>query len=442
MFFKLSYLSWLIFYEYLFFHAKNLFTRRIRGEPSMSRVELIKRITDHLENINIVYVKVFQSLCLEKDLLNNDEKDFLIKYTDNVPYSNTDIDFTLLDKLDEEFNIIIENRIPVNSGIVGVVFKGINKADNDKKVVIKVLKNGIIEKYRQAYSDLEKIVFYMQYIPLINYANYIKMIRDSKENILNQTDFNKECYNIEFFSEKFKNNNDYILPYVYSNITREYNNIIVMTDITGLKYSDIKNYKYEDKYHFSKLFNKFGILCILFHSCINGDLHAGNIFFYLNEDSEDSKENNKKLPKYQLGIIDFGLCYYPSPENQNAYFTFFYDIQTLNNLKKISSVIPSLIENKIDYYQFNINKKNMLIEEITDCIRTYSQNNIDINFFINLSKIFKSYNLLFTKEFNNICMGIQVTNSIGISLTNNLNEVHKDIMNDIVNMYNLINIDD
>ena len=305
-----------------------------------------------------------------------------------------------------------------------------------------MLKNGIVQKYREAYSELETIVSYLQYIPMFNYINYIKIIHDSKECILNQTDFNKECYNIEFFNEKFKNNNDYILPYVYSNITRKYNNIIVMTDITGLRYNDIKNYKYEDKYQFSNLFNKFGILCIWFHSYINGDLHAGNIFFYINEDEEDSKTNTKKVPKYQLGVIDFGLCYYPSSENQHAYYTFFYDIQTKKDFKKIPTVLPTLIENKIDYYQFTFDKKNMFIQEVEDCIKTYSQKNFDINFFINLSRIFKSYNLLFTKEFNNICMGLQITNSIGISLNNNLNQVHKDIMNELVNMHNLIEIED
>ena len=51
---------------------------------------------------------------------------------------------------------------------------------------------------------------------------------------------------------------------------------------------------------------------------------------------------------------------------------------------------------------------------------------------MNLSKIFKSYSLLFTKEFNNICMSLQVTNTLGLSLYSNVHQVHTEIMNEIV----------
>jgi hypothetical protein len=38
------------------------------------------------------------ALCLNKDLLYSNEQDYLLKYTDNVPYSNSEIDYNLLDK--------------------------------------------------------------------------------------------------------------------------------------------------------------------------------------------------------------------------------------------------------------------------------------------------------------------------------------------------------
>ena len=438
---------WIFVYEFCYFYINNFFTRTLFGLSSIDRLLLVENITEKLENINIVYVKVFQSVCLEQEILTDIEKDYLMKYTDSVPYSNDEVDFDMLDTLEEEFGIYVENKTPINSGIVGVVFKGINKKDNSKPIVVKMLKNGIVEKYREAYSELETIVSYLQYIPIFNYINYVKMIGDSKECILSQTDFNNECFNIELFNIRFKNNPELVFPDVYSHITRKYNNIIVMTDITGIKYSDVKNCSAEDKYQLAKIFNKFGILCILFHSCINGDLHAGNIFFYINEDGEDTEDiqdirDSKKVPKYQVGIIDFGLCYYPSPENQNAYYTFFYDIQTKKDLKKIPTVLPTLIENKIDYYQFTFDKKNMFIQEVEDCIKTYSQKNFDVLFLINLSRIFKSYNLLFTKEFNNICMSVHVTNSLGLSLYNNIHEIQIDIMNELVNIHNLIEIED
>ena len=466
MFFRFIYLYLLFVYEYLCFTSKNLFCRRLFGKQLVPRVELVKRITKHLENINIVYVKVFQSLCLEKDILNDDEKDYLMKYTDNVPYSNSEIDFQVLDKLEEEFGVYVENRRPVNSGIVGVVFKG--KDIDNKKIVVKILKRNIKDKYDLAYDELEQLAKYLQFVPCINSIDYIKMLGDSKVNILSQCDLTNECNNIDIFYNKFKNNDEFVIPYVYKDITEKYKDLIVMTDITGMKFNDIQKYNDSVKYQFGKLLQKFGLLSILFHSCMNGDFHAGNVFFYINDTKKDETNvdetnvdetnvdetnvdetnvdetnvDEQKYKKYKLGVIDYGLCYFPSPENQNAYYTFFYDIQVKEDFSKILTVAPILIENTEYYYTFSYNKKNMFVNDVIDCIKKYSIKDIDINFFMNLSKIFKKYDLVFTKEFNNICMSIQVTNSLIKSLAKDTSGISKEIMNEFEEINKLTEIED
>ena len=72
-----------------------------------NRLELIKALAKRLEYENIVYVKIFQALCLNKDLLYSNEQDFLIKYTDNVPYTINDINYDLLNKLKEELKVLL-----------------------------------------------------------------------------------------------------------------------------------------------------------------------------------------------------------------------------------------------------------------------------------------------------------------------------------------------
>ena len=220
------------------------------------------------------------------------------------------------------------------------------------------------------------------------------------------------------------------------------NNVIVMTDITGLTYNDIKDFDESVKYEFAKLFSKFGFLGILYYSCVQGDYHAGNVFFYLNDKADTDKDDK---PKYQLGIIDFGLCHYYVPENQNAYFTFFYNIQVKKELDKIFSVVPILIEN-IDYFNtFNIEKKQILFTELKECIKTYLHSDLSLDymsFFFQLSKIFKSYGLIYTKEFNNMCISLQITNSIGSSLSSQINKIQRDVMNDFVQIDKLIEIEE
>ena len=453
MFWRFLYLYWIFAYEFTSFYTKNFIRRWILGRPSIDRVKLVKEITHRLESFNIVYVKVFQSLCLEQGVLSEREKNYLLRYTDNVPYHTDEIDYNTLDYLEENYGISVDNRRPTNSGIVGVVFKGVkrdNKTEKTEKaektektektenrVVVKMLKRGIVDRYNEAYNELQTIAKYMAYIPYINHIDYSKMISDSKESILAQTDFTKERDNILLFNEKYRFNKEFVLPEVYREITDVFNSVIVMTDITGLSFRDIKNYDDDVKYRFATLLHKFGCLSILYHSCIQGDFHAGNVFFYIND--TDEKESK---PRYQLGVIDFGLCYFPSPENQSAYHTFFYDIQVKEDYSKITTVIPVLIDNKTKYYSFSSEIKSMIFGEVEDCIKQYAKKNADVNFMLNLGRIFRSYGLQFTREFNNICMSLQVTNSLCLSLSPEVHKIHCELMNEMTQIDRLLEIED
>lgn len=441
---QLLYLYWIFAYECTCFYTVNFIRRWILGSSTIDRIKLVKDITHRLETFNIVYVKVFQSLCLEQGVLSEREKNYLMRYTDNVPYHTDEIDLNTLDYLQENYGIMVENRVPVNSGIVGVVFKGVKRdtEKTDTRVVVKMLKRGIVERYNRAYNELETIAKYMAYIPYVNHINYSKMIGDSKESILAQTDFTKERDNIILFNEKYRNNQEFVLPKVYGEITDDLNSVIVMTDITGLRFRDIENYDEDTKYRFATLLQKFGCLSILYYSCIQGDFHAGNVFFYINEKDETSDLEKESKPRYQLGVIDFGICYFPSPDNQSAYHTFFYDIQVKEDYSKISSVIPVLIHNKTKYYGLSSNIKSMIFGEVEDCIKRYAKKNMDVKFFLNLGRIFRSYGLEFTKEFNNICMSIQVTNSLGLSLSPEVYKIHCELMNEMTHIDRLLEIED
>ena len=431
MFSRFIYLYLLFVYEYLCFTSKNLFCRRLFGKQLVPRVELVKRITKHLENINIVYVKIFQSLFLEKNLFTDDEKEYLINYTDNVPYNNSDINYETLDILEKNHDIIVSNKKPINSGIVGLAFNGIDKKDN-KNVIVKLLRKDINNKYKNVFDELEFISKILIYIPYINNLNLYKMISDSKDNILSQTDFIQEANNILLFKSKFSENNDYIIPYVYKEITKQLNNIIVMENIKGLKFSDIMQMDNNIKYEFSKLFIKFGYLSILNYSCIQGDLHAGNLFFYINKD---------KIPKYQMGIIDFGITYFPCKENQNIYYNFFYNIQVKKDFTYLRSIVYGLINNKDYYNSFSEKKKIKFLELVKNCIIEHSKGKLDMYFFIDLSRLFKIYGLEYTKEFNNISISLQICGSLAEQLNENQYELQTSVMKEFNEMHKLLEIE-
>ena len=432
MFYNFFKISYIFLSQFLIFHSKNIIYK-FQKFPYLERLELIKNITYKLEELNIVYVKVFQSLCLDKNILNEQEREFLIKYTDSVPYNSDDINYELLDTLESKYNIRLQDIQVINSGIVGIVFKGIHGNHNDSKVVIKILKNNIEQRLNQVFNEIEFITNIIKYIPYLNNLNLNKLFLDNKESLLNQIDFVNEVKNIKLFKEKNKNLEEYIIPHVYEEITNEYNNIIVMENIQGLKIDQIKKMDPYIKNEFGKLLVKFGVVSILYNSAIHNDLHAGNVFFYIND-------NDNSKPKYQLGLIDFGICVFPNRENQNIYYTFFYEIIINQNFNNIKYVIKNIINEREYFEKMPENLKLNLINESIELFKKYSLTCLDAYFLFLFCKILKKYKLTFTKESNEIFFGCFTVNALANELCINFNETQKEVLNNLSYINNLLEI--
>ena len=423
---RITKLVTMVMWEIIKFYATNC-VECLYKTPN-SRLELIKNIAKKLEDKNIVYVKIFQALCLDKDLVISDEQDFLIKYTDNVPYKTNEIDYDLLDKLEYEFSIILKSKIPINCGMVGVVFEGIDSYNN--KVIIKMLKNNIEEKFKKVFAELLYISYICKYIPYIKTLNISKILLDNEQILLNQMDFIKEIEAIEIFTKKYKNNDEYVFPKVYRHITEKYNKLLVMENISGLKFKDIENMSENIKEEFAYLINKFGILGLLYHSVLHCDLHSGNVFFYINNDS----------PKYKLGIIDFGICCFPSKENQNYYYIFFNDILMNQDYTNVEKLLYSITHNKEIINNLNATKKQEFINETIRCFESNTKEEISFKLITDLSKIFYKYNLILTEEFCKFILSVPTANNFGKQLSKNLKATRTRVLTDLNKINELLEI--
>ena len=426
---KFFYLFYIFISESIKYHFTNLTCTYIYKLPKLERLELIKSITYKLEDLNIVYVKVFQSLCLEKDILYDNEKEYLLKYTDNVPYKSEEVDYELLDLLESKYNIKLENTQPINSGIIGVVFKGLD-GNNNSKVVIKILKKDIEKKLNAVFNEIECLTSTFSYIPYFKNFSLDKLFLDNKECLLDQINFVKEVTNIEIF--KFKNRNllEYRIPHVYKEITNIYNNVIVMENIKGLTINDIQNFDEYDKNEFGKLILKFGYISVLYNSAIHCDLHSGNIFFYKNN-------TNSNLPKYQLGLIDFGIVSFPSKESQEKFYIFFYNIEIAKNYDNIFEKIKYFIEFK---KEINKNEIIELERKLTYGIKSYAEKSKIFQFFNFLNKVLKSYNMCLTKEFNQIVLSIQISGSMTQTLVKDIHIEQVKVFEELNQINKLIEI--
>ena len=438
MFVRLSYLFYIFLSESIKFHFNN-FIYYFAKLPTLERLTLVKSITYKLEELNIIYVKVFQSLCLEKNILYDNEKEYLLKYIDNVPYKSEEVDYELLDILESKYNIRLDDNEPINSGIVGIVFKGIHGNANNSKVVIKILKKNIEKKLNNVFDEIEFCTYFISFIPFLNNLNLYKLFLDNKESLLNQINFIKEVTNIEIFRFKNQNLPQYKIPYVYKEITNNYNNVIVMENIKGLTINDIKCLDPNTKEEFGKLFQKFGFISILYNNAIHNDLHAGNIFFYINDDKLG-------LPKYQLGLIDFGICCFPDKNNQNSYYYFLYEMtinKKFDDEDKLDKLINVIIEEKDELIKLkNKNYKNyeLLKKQALIIFKKYSHLDMNIQFLFDISKLFKKYNLNISKEFNQICFGLKTVESCIFLLSSNTKKIQNEIMNEHMQVNKLLEI--
>lgn len=431
--FRITKLITIVLYEFIKYNNKRC-VNYLFNIPTY-RLESIKNICTKLEQENIVYVKIFQALCFDRDLLSAEEQCYLLKYTDNVPYQTNEIDYDLLDKLEHEFSITLTNRIPINCGIVGIVFDGVDSSNN--KVIIKMLKKDILQKFTNVFNELLYVSYVCKYIPYIKSLKITKMLLDNEEILLNQMDFMKEVEAIEIFSKKYKNNKEFVFPKVYRQITEKYNNLLVMENIKGLKYKDIENMDETIKEEFAYVIHKFSILGILYYSLVHCDLHSGNVFFYMNNDTNSI---NDELVKYSVGIIDLGICCFPNKENQHAYYVFFNDIVMNQNYTNVEKLLYTIIQEKEVYTNFNANKKQQLINESIKCLELNTKEEVNTRLLIDLSKLFNKYNLNFTEEFNKIILSVHVVDHFGKDLSKNLKACQTKVLTDLTKFNELLEI--
>jgi predicted unusual protein kinase regulating ubiquinone biosynthesis (AarF/ABC1/UbiB family) len=419
-------------YTLTHFYANKMLTLYLFKQQPQSRLSLIKALCLKLEKLNSVYIKIFQSLALNEDLLYDDEKDYLINYCDNVPYSSDCIDYKLLSDLHETYNISVLSAIPINSGIVGLVFDGYDSSNT--KVVVKMLKRNIINDLRDLFDDLLYISYVCKLIPYINSFNITKLVLDNKELMLQQIDFLKEAYALERFAEKYKNNKEYRFPKVYKNITQRYNQLLVMENIKGLTLKTLETMDDAVKEEFAYIYLKFGILGILNYSAIHCDLHCGNVFFYINECTNDN------TPKYQMGVIDFGLTCFPNKLNQNAYYIFLTQVLINKDYSQLFTVLHNVIEEKERFNAMPQLTKEALKKEICDSIELCVHNEINPKLIADFCKIFKNYNLNFTEEFHKLVLCLLNVNSFGNKLSKDVYACQMKLFSNLTSIHRLLDI--
>jgi predicted unusual protein kinase regulating ubiquinone biosynthesis (AarF/ABC1/UbiB family) len=281
----------------------------------MDNLHFIDRLTRRLASVNILYVKVFQAIALNNSLIDDKINNTLLKFTDNAPWFEDDIDVNTLNALKDEYQLVISDGVyhPINSGMISLVYKAIRISD-ESNVIIKIKRKNIEKKLEDAIDNLLFFMYILSFFPLMHKFQLAEVVNKNIDIIKHQVNFDEEVQNLL----KIKHNCTHLkyvkIPEVFKDVTDKYRNVILMELIDGLPINQIEEEDYEE---FAKQVLKFGFVTTLLHGATHGDLHGGNILFI--------KDENDKKHKYKIGVIDFGIIYEIESSFKGIMFDIFID---------------------------------------------------------------------------------------------------------------------
>ena len=272
---------------------------------------LIDRLTLRLSSINILCVKIFQAFALNNSLIDEETNNKLLQFTDNAPWSLSDINLHDLTEIAHKYNLHLKfgYEIPINAGMISLVFKVYKSNTYLEPVIIKMKRNNIDKKLDDAIDNLLFLMYILSFIPIINKYQLAEVVNKNIEIIRHQTNFLEEVDNMNLIKTNCKNIKYVKIPSANRQVTEEYPNCILMEYIRGIKINEMQKEDYEG---FAKQVMKFGFVTTIVHGVTHGDLHSGNILFI--KDNED-----EKYP-YKLGVIDFGIIYRLDSQYKNMLF--------------------------------------------------------------------------------------------------------------------------
>jgi len=279
---------------------------------------LVEQLSQKLCRQNILYIKLFQACALNNNIFTDEINNKLIKFTDNAPWTEADIDRETLNNFEITHGIRIVNKIvPLKSGMISLIFRGI--ADKtQEEFVLKIKRKDIAEKLAEGIDQMLLLLKIVEYLPFINNYDLPAIIQKNIDLIKLQTNFAQEVENIQRFRKICEKLNYVKIPQVHEEITAKYPNLILMEYVKGNTLYNLEKYDYE---LYATQLLKFVFFTTFLNGVSHGDLHIGNMLFL----------------EEKICILDFGIIY-EFGETRNALFDIFTDL---------CSTPPEIIAKKI-----------------------------------------------------------------------------------------------
>jgi predicted unusual protein kinase regulating ubiquinone biosynthesis (AarF/ABC1/UbiB family) len=388
----------------------------------------IKNITRQFASKNILYVKFFQAISLNNNLIDGAINQELIKYTDSVPYCRDDIDWEVMVNLKQKCGIELLSSIPINSGMISLVYL-MNDVTKNQKIIVKIKRDGIEEKLNDAIEKMQFVIQLLVCIPQLSHLNILESFNKNILTLKNQLDFEQEVQNTIRMKHDCRNLKYVKIPEVYESVTKLFPNVIAMEYLSGQHISKLNENDYEP---FAKLVVKYGVVSSFINGFGHGDLHAGNILFIKNGESD-----------YKLGLIDFGIVLEINDSVRDKFLDIFYDFSNKPPIDISNDFLSCFVEPKeVFQYLPKQHKESLvqmtekIIENIIHGSKSANQNKL-FEFIIHFNKYLtendlKKYGLYFNDDFIKMQMGLAMAHGVCLCLCkNNYIEIANQVSNEM-----------
>ena len=384
--------------------------------------EFIDGVTTKLALKNMFYVKFFQALALNNNLIDDICNQKLMKFTDHTPWNYCDIDTRTLIEICDTYDLRIENNNyekPIKSGLISLVFKAYDRKTN-KPVIIKLKRRGIDDKMNNAIDELLYFVDLLSFLPIIKNYNIHNILKNATNMLLEQTDFAHEVSNMQLITNNCSELPYVKIPKVYTDATNEYPNAILMEFIEGLTINELDKSEYTN---FAEQIIKFGLVTFAIHGVSHGDLHPGNILFI--RDYYDDEY------PYKIGVLDFGILYKVNEDFRAAFLEIFMEMFEIPSLELSNKILRSGVidpPNAIDIIdEFDKNHILVLVSKIIDNVKRKATecNQVEIYKFISEFTDFikkpsiRNLGLKPSESLNNAQIVLAMTHGVTLKLCGN-----------------------
>ena len=289
---------------------------------------LARNLKDEIVRMGPVYVKIGQIISTRTDIF----PDYLTEVFSDL---QNDVEFMEFERVNSVFRSQFGEDIdhyftdftesPIASASVGQVHVGVLKKHN-KKVAVKVLREGIKEKFE---IELKSIIDMMRLYTAIfgknnkNITDSLQILQEQYNSIDSETDLERELENMIVFHRILSSNNNILVPRVYKPLSSS--QVLTMEYLPSAKITELENRS--NKEVAITLMRSF-ILMILNDGYLHCDPHPGNIGI---------------TPDNRIVLYDFGLVKEFSLDIKSYFKKIFFALMNQSSDDLINFMLDSKI---------------------------------------------------------------------------------------------------